>query len=251
MAAAARDTGPPPEEAVLEAVLATAPDAMLAVDADGRIVAHSRALAAMFGYDEDELRGATVETLIPEALREVHQRHRDGFFVAPRRRSIGVGRVLGAVRRDGTEIPVEISLDAARLAPGRVVCVAAVRNLAEGAAPVDAWIRAERQALVVELGRRALRRRTSRPCSNTRWRRWHASSACPGPRSSRAAPRAARSWCGRRSTVRGRGSAPWSPSTARRPRGRSASAAPSSASTSTYRAGARRSAISAAAWQCR
>ena len=93
-----------------ESLLALVPDAMLVVDADGAIVALNRLAEILFGYAPGELVGAPVENLMPEAVRGRHAAHRAGFMGTPEMRAMGAGLELCAVRKDGREVPVEITL---------------------------------------------------------------------------------------------------------------------------------------------
>ncbi len=92
------------------AVLDAAPNAIVAVDAGGRIVYANRQVSATFGWDEGELLGLPIETLVPHHAHGAHARRRDGFLRHPVARPMGIGLDLSGRRRDGTEFPVEISL---------------------------------------------------------------------------------------------------------------------------------------------
>ncbi len=94
----------------IKAFLDAAPDAMVIVDALGKIAFSNIEAEALFGYSRAELVGKPVEILLPERLRARHDSHVLRYFVAPRRRPMGPGLELFARRRDGTEFPVEISL---------------------------------------------------------------------------------------------------------------------------------------------
>ncbi len=94
----------------LAALLEAAPDALVCVEPSGRIAQLNERVGALFGYERDELLGAEVELLLPEALRSDHVRHRADFNTHPRVRSMGSGLALVARHRDGSEIPVEVSL---------------------------------------------------------------------------------------------------------------------------------------------
>ena len=94
----------------LEAFLEAAPDAILVVDRDGRIVVASHHSARLFGYARDELVGRPVDLLVPDRFRTAHATHRADYVREPRTRAMGEGLTLWGRRKDGTEIPVEISL---------------------------------------------------------------------------------------------------------------------------------------------
>jgi len=84
---------------------------ILVADSTGEILLANGFLLKQFGYDsEDELRGKKVEHLIPQRFRSGHTAHRDGYVMKAAPRPMGLGIDLFAVRKDGTEFPVEISL---------------------------------------------------------------------------------------------------------------------------------------------
>ena len=94
----------------LAALLEAAPDALACVEPSGRIAQLNQRVCELFGYDREELLGAEVELLLPEAVRDQHVEHRARFHRHPQVRSMGSGLLLVARHRDGTEIPVEVSL---------------------------------------------------------------------------------------------------------------------------------------------
>ena len=118
------------DEARFASVLEAAPDAMVFVGRDGRIVAVNGRVGAMFGYEREELLGMTLEILLPGALRERHVAHRGAFMADPQSRMMGSGLALLALRRDGSTFPVEISL-AFDQAGGEGIVIAAVRDVTE------------------------------------------------------------------------------------------------------------------------
>lgn len=91
-------------------LLDAAPDAILEVDALGRIVLINETAERMFGYDRDELIGLNVETLVPASMRGRHVQHRTSYAAHPQVRPMGTGLELNAQRKDGSLFPVEISL---------------------------------------------------------------------------------------------------------------------------------------------
>lgn len=107
-----------------------APDGILEVDAEGKIVIANRAAEEMFGVSRQELVGSPIEILIPAAHRTRHPSHRRNFFEQGKARPMGQGLELNALRQDGTEFPVEISLSPIRTDDGMLVVVA-VRDVSE------------------------------------------------------------------------------------------------------------------------
>ena len=100
----------PAVELRLRAAIDAAPSGILMSDAEGRIVLVNRRIESMFGYAREEMLGRPVEMLIPPALRPAHAEHRASFLRDPRVRSMGAGRDLNGLRKEGTEIPLEIAL---------------------------------------------------------------------------------------------------------------------------------------------
>lgn len=76
----------------------------------GRIISANPAAERMFGYEKDELSGQLIETLIPERFKPHHEELREGFYHHPSNRVMGQGRDLYGRKKDGSNIPVEVSL---------------------------------------------------------------------------------------------------------------------------------------------
>jgi diguanylate cyclase (GGDEF)-like protein/PAS domain S-box-containing protein len=106
------------------------PDALLLVDADGRIVQTNALADRLFDYPAGGLCGQPLEILLPEHLRVAHRRHLDTYFRNPRLRPMGSGLELTAQRRDGRELAVEISLSPLSTRAGTQV-LAVVRDVME------------------------------------------------------------------------------------------------------------------------
>ncbi|MEQ1824503.1 MAG: PAS domain S-box protein [Pirellula sp.] len=95
-----------------------APVAMLMVDNQGAIVLVNRQTEQMFGYSRQELLGQSVEMLVPQRFRDRHPQLRSGYFDAPQTRSMGAGRDLYGLRKNGQEVPIEIGLNPIMTAEG-------------------------------------------------------------------------------------------------------------------------------------
>jgi len=106
-------------------LLEAAPDAILEVDPEGRIVLANPEAERLFQRSGEELVGLPVEALLPERFRGGHTAHRDHYSAHPVRRPMGAGLDLYAVRKDGTEFAVDINLSPLPLGTekGHVMCV--------------------------------------------------------------------------------------------------------------------------------
>jgi PAS domain S-box-containing protein len=88
-----------------------APNGMIMVNESGTIVLVNTQTEKLFGYTRQELLGQKIEILVPDRLKDQHPSHRRDFDAEPRMRPMGAGRELFGLRKDGTEIPVEIGLN--------------------------------------------------------------------------------------------------------------------------------------------
>jgi PAS domain S-box-containing protein len=111
-------------------LLDTAPDAMVVVGKDGRILLVNLRTEELFGYRRAELLGRNLEILIPERARAGHTGHLSRYFADPGARPMGSGLELFARRKDGTELPIEVSLSPLRTEQGMTVS-AAIRDISE------------------------------------------------------------------------------------------------------------------------
>ena len=132
-------------EARTNQVIDVMPDAIILVDGQGLIRRVNEQAIEIFGHQRDALLGEPVEMLIPDRFRHGHARHRDEYWKDPQIRTIGAGRDLFALHRDGHEIPVEIAV-APLGADGDGHLVVSVIDITEHKAAADA-LRASNEKL--------------------------------------------------------------------------------------------------------
>lgn len=133
-------------------VVETAPDAMMIVDADGRIALVNAQVETLFGYPREELIGQKIECLLPERFRRAHVGQRNNFIDGARTRPMGAGLALYGRRKNGSEFPLEISLSPLPTPEGMMVS-AAIRDITDRKRAED-----EIRRLNADLERRVIER---------------------------------------------------------------------------------------------
>jgi len=111
-------------------VVESAPNAMVMIDASGRIDMVNAQAERLFGYRRDELLGQPIEILVPERFRSQHPGLRRSFYADPHSRPMGAGRDLYGLRKDGSEFPVEIGLNPIET-PDGVMVLSAIVDLSQ------------------------------------------------------------------------------------------------------------------------
>jgi PAS domain S-box-containing protein len=132
-------------ERKFEQFIEFAPDAIVGIEADGRIALVNGQTEKLFGYARDDLIGERVEKLIPGRFHERHEGHRSAYFGDPRTRPMGAGLELFGTRSDGTEFPCEISLSSIETERGPMA-TASIRDISDRVAAEQ-----EREQLAAEL----------------------------------------------------------------------------------------------------
>jgi PAS domain S-box-containing protein len=129
-----RGSGPPTgvaETLLSPSILEAIPDAVAAVNQQGIIIQVNSQTETLFGYTHEELIGQKIEILVPERQRPHHDQHREHFHSQPKIRRMGSGLDLYGRRRDGSEVPVEISLSPIHLADGSSAVLSVIRDISD------------------------------------------------------------------------------------------------------------------------
>jgi PAS domain S-box-containing protein len=122
-------------------------EGIIMVDENGCIAIANPVAEQLFGYEPGGLNGILMENLLPERYRKGHVNFRHAFNADPHPRRMGFGRDLTALRRDGTEFPVEISLSYTR-AGGRMLVMAFISDISQRKQAEEALKRSEEQLIV-------------------------------------------------------------------------------------------------------
>ena len=133
-----------------QSLLDALPDAILTVNRAGEIVFANVQAEKLYGYHREELIGRSVDSLIPTRLRVEHRQHRENFLGGQRARPMGRGLQLFALRKDATEVPVEISLNLLTIEAGTFV-ISTIRDTTdrrrtEGLKMLEAVLRETRES---------------------------------------------------------------------------------------------------------
>lgn len=128
-------------------VVESAPNALIMTGPEGKITLVNSQAEKLFGYSRNELLGQTIEMLIPERIRSKHVSYRSQFFAEPATRAMGAGRDLFGLRKDGTEVPVEIGLNPIKTDEGAFV-LASIIDITERRTLEKKIVNAESMAAV-------------------------------------------------------------------------------------------------------
>jgi PAS domain S-box-containing protein len=122
-------------------------EGIIMVNESGEIALANPVAEQLFGFGRGELTGVTLESLLPERYRKGHVKFRQAFNGDPHPRRMGFGRDLMALRRDGTEFPVEISLSFTQV-QGDILVMAFISDISQRKLVEDALRRSEEQLIV-------------------------------------------------------------------------------------------------------
>lgn len=122
-------------------------EGLIIVDQQGLIVISNHAAEDIFGYQKIELVGLNLENLLPERYRQGHGTLRKAFNASPSPRRMGIGRDLMALRKDGQEFPVEISLSYTSY-HNKILVMAFISDISKRKKAQDDLKRSEEQLIV-------------------------------------------------------------------------------------------------------
>lgn len=117
-------------EAHFRLVVESTPNALVMVDSQGTITLVNTQAEVLFGYQREELLGKSVDMLVPRQARTAHTDLRRNFTATPARRAMGAGRDLHGLRKDGSEVPIEIGLNSVTTGKGTWV-LASIIDISE------------------------------------------------------------------------------------------------------------------------
>jgi len=109
-------------------LIISAPDAVIGVNQDGKIIFANVEATRLFGYQVDELLGRDVDLLIPIHIRAAHSIHRAGYAANPTTRPMGTGMEIIAMSKDGGIVLVDINLSHLDTEDGLLV-IAFIRDI--------------------------------------------------------------------------------------------------------------------------
>lgn len=144
-------------EALWQAVLQSARDAIVSIDGSGTVTLFNEAAQEMFGYAATEVVGQNVSMLMPSPYREEHDEYLQRYYRSGEARAIGRIRRVEGRRKSGEAFPLELSVAVAKLPEGLKLFTAIIRDVSEQTrAQRELETRARQQAAVADLGRSAL-----------------------------------------------------------------------------------------------
>ncbi|GHN00299.1 hypothetical protein WSM22_17880 [Cytophagales bacterium WSM2-2] len=139
------DVSAVPNEAFRE-IFQSMSEGIIIVDEQGGIVIANPMAEQLFLYHQNELNGKPLESLLPERLRKGHVSFRRAFNDNPNPRRMGFGRDLVAVRKDGTEFAVEISLSYTKMS-GKLLVMAFISDISQRKKTEEALSKSEEQLI--------------------------------------------------------------------------------------------------------
>jgi two-component system, LuxR family, sensor kinase FixL len=98
------------QQAHLQSILDTVPDATIVIDVNGHIESFNVAAVRQFGYQPNEVAGKNISMLMPSPYREQHDGYLHRYLSTGERRIIGIDRVVVGLRKDGSTFPMKLAV---------------------------------------------------------------------------------------------------------------------------------------------
>src|SRR5258708_4155935 len=134
----------------LRAVIETAVDGVILIDARGIVLMFNPACEKLFHYRADEVIGNNVKMLMPDHYRHEHDRYIDNFSRTGERKIIGIGREVVGERKDGTTFPMDLSVGEARQ-DGESIFVGIIHDLTDRKKTEEQLVQAQKMETVGQL----------------------------------------------------------------------------------------------------
>jgi len=134
----------------LRAVIDTAVDGVILIDAVGSIITFNPACERLFGYTSDEVVGKNVRMLMPAPYRDQHDSYLESYRTSGERKIIGIGREVTGMRKDGTTFPMDLSVGEA-IQDGVSTFVGIIHDLTERNRTQEQLIQAQKMETVGQL----------------------------------------------------------------------------------------------------
>jgi PAS domain S-box-containing protein len=134
----------------LRAVVDTAVDGVILIDATGKVLMFNPACERLFGYRTDEVIGQNVKMLMPSPYREEHDQYIENYRSTGERKIIGIGREVVGRRRDGSTFPMDLSVGEAKL-EGESTFVGIIHDLTDRKKTEEQLVQAQKMETVGQL----------------------------------------------------------------------------------------------------
>jgi PAS domain S-box-containing protein len=134
----------------LKAVVDTAVDGVILIDARGCILKFNPACEKLFQYRADEVRNQNVKMLMPSSYRVEHDGYIRNFLKTGERKIIGIGREVLGRRKDGSTFPMDLSVGEARQ-EGESIFVGIIHDLSERKRTEELLVQAQKMEMVGQL----------------------------------------------------------------------------------------------------
>jgi PAS domain S-box-containing protein len=134
----------------LRAVVETAVDGVILIDARGRVLMFNPACELLFGYSAEEVIGENVRMLMPTPYREEHDTYLSNYRETSTAKIIGIGREVTGLRKDGSSFPMDLSVGEAKQ-EGESIFVGIIHDLSSRKRTEEQLVQAQKMEMVGQL----------------------------------------------------------------------------------------------------